>query len=121
MQQILNKSEGAEPSADKAPYNSSHEDEKARYIEGQFKMPASNDSLQRAYRTGAESARAGIAVQPRNADIFQFSLIETGIEKTGKIAVGSQRPGCLNCMARRFADFFLFVLFTQFRYTPYIN
>ena len=63
MKQILNQPEGAQEAADKAPHKGAHENQEAGHIEGPLIIAASDDSLQGADGAGAQSARAGIAVQ----------------------------------------------------------
>ena len=71
----------------------------------------------RSNGAGPSCPGAGIAVQPRNTYIFQFSGINLSSHKSGNTAVGKKRPQCLDPVARPFIDFHFFII--QFQYTPY--
>ena len=68
VQQLLNQTQGADPSADGSPQNHAEQRQDAQHIPGQ-RMPGSVQRvLQRAQRAAGNGARAGIAVEARNAD-----------------------------------------------------
>ena len=75
VKQILHQTEGTQPAADQPADQSPHKNEKSGYIKSQLKVPAPNDSLERADGTGSGGSGAGIAVKSRNAGVFPFSLI----------------------------------------------
>ena len=76
VQQILDQSKGAEKSAHQSSKQRSHKDQKSSYIICHFEVPASDHSLKRTNGAGPSCPGAGIAVQPRNTYIFQFSGID---------------------------------------------
>jgi hypothetical protein len=76
VQQILDQSKGAEKSAHQSSKQRSHKDQKSSYIICHFEVPASNHSLKRTNGAGPSCPGAGIAVQPRNTYIFQFSGVD---------------------------------------------
>ena len=116
MEQILEQPERAQPSTDKTPAERADEHQEPRRIKSKFKIPAPNDRLQRADRTGSKRPRARITVQPGNAQIFQFSLVDFPLHKAQEIAICQKCPQRLRPM-----PFPLIILFflIQFRYTPY--
>ena len=83
MQQILDQSKGTQPAADQPSDQSPHKNEKSRYIKSQLKVPAPNDSLERADGTGSQRPGAGIAIQTGNTEIFQLSLIDFALQEAG--------------------------------------
>ena len=48
--------------------------------------------MERPHRTGTGSARAGIAVQSRHADVFSAALIQRPFGKVGQVDIGQK--GC---------------------------
>ena len=99
MEQILDQSERAEPSAHKPADQCAYKHQKSCHIKRQFKIPAPDDSLHSPDRTCPESSRTGITIQAGDAKIFQLPLINLPLRKPQQIAVGKQRPKRLNPMA----------------------
>lgn len=83
MQQVLDQSKGTQPAADQPADQSPHKNEKSGYIKSQLKVPAPNDSLERADGTGSQRPGAGIAIQAGNTEIFQLSLIDFALQEAG--------------------------------------
>ena len=106
-----------EESTDKSSQQSSDKDQKSNYIICHFEIPAADHCLKGTNRTGTCGPGAGIAVQPRNTYIFQFSGINLSSHKSGNMTVCKRRPQGLNPMARPLINFHFFVI--QFQYTPY--
>lgn len=92
VQQLLNKSEGTQPAADKAPDQCADENEETGHIEGEFEIPASDDGLHGTNGTGTGGSGAGIAIKPRDAKVFQLAVIYFSLSKADKIAVCKQSP-----------------------------
>ena len=103
MKQILDEAKGAQEAADEAPHEGSHENQEAGYVEGPLVIPAPDDCLQGADGTGSQGARAGIAVEAGDAQVFQLSLIDSALEKAGQVAVGDKGPEKLDPVAGPFA------------------
>ena len=117
IQKILDQSKRTEESTDKSSQQSSDKNQKSNYIICHFEIPAADHCLKGTNRTGTCGPGAGIAVQPRNTYIFQFSGINLSSHKSGNMTVCKRRPQCLNPMPRPLVYFYLLII--QFQYTPY--
>ena len=76
MQKFLKPAERAEEAADEPPQQHPEEDENACDVVGKAELGGTHHRLERPHRAGTGSARAGIAVQSRHADVFSASLIQ---------------------------------------------
>ena len=65
----------------KGQRNPHYKDQKSSYIICHLEVPASDHSLKGTNRAGPSCPGAGITVQPRNTDIFQFSGIDLSSHK----------------------------------------
>ena len=105
MEQILDQAERTEKAAYKSSDQGADKDQKADDIVCHLEIPAADDGLERSDRTGADCARAGVAVQTRNTDIFQFAGVDFSGEKSGDMAVCKKRPESLDRVALPFIYF----------------
>ena len=79
MQKLLKPPEWAEETADEPPQQHPEEDEDAGNVVGKAEFGRAHHRLKRPHRAGTGSARAGIAVQPRDADVFSAALIQRSL------------------------------------------
>ena len=94
MQKLLKPPERAEETADEPPQQHPEENEDAGDVVGKAEFGGAYHRLKRSHRAGTGSARAGIAVQPRYADVFATALIQRSFGKVGQMNVGQKgRPG----------------------------
>src|SRR5699024_677781 len=100
VQQVLHEAEGAEPAADEAAQQRAYEEQETHCVEGEPVVPVPQHGLERAYGAGPERARAGIAVEPRDADALEFALVDGALGKAGGVAVRQRRPAQLHRRAR---------------------
>ena len=101
-QQLLNQPERTEKAAHKAPQQHADGQQKACDIEAEIKLHGAADGLQRADRAGNGGGRAGIAVQPRIAELFPRSGIDSCALFAGEIAdmrIGQTERGDLDHFA----------------------
>ena len=75
MQKLLKPPERAEETADEPSQQHPEKDENAGDVVGKAEFGRAHYRLKRPHRAGTGSARAGIAVQPRDADVFSIALI----------------------------------------------
>ena len=87
MQKVLHQPEGAQPAADEAPQQASEHKEKAQGGEGYLKAPLIQQRLQGPDGAGGHGPGAGVAIQPRNADVFETAPINLPVEKSVHISV----------------------------------
>ena len=93
MQKLLKPPERAEKAADKTPQQHPEKDEDAGDVVGKAEFGRAHHRLECSHRAGTGSARAGIAVQPRHADVFSAALIQRPFGKVGQVDVGQKgRP-----------------------------
>ena len=93
MQKLLKPPERAEETADEPSQQHSEEDQDAGYVVGKAEFGRAHHRLKRSHRAGTGSARAGIAVQPRDTDVFATALIQCPFGKVGQVDVGQKgRP-----------------------------
>ena len=83
MQKLLKPPERAEETADEPPQQHPKEDEDAGNVVGKAELGRAHHRLECSHRTGTGRARAGIAVQPRHADVFSAALIQRSFCKIG--------------------------------------
>ena len=94
MQKLLKPPERAEETADEPPQQHPEKDEDAGDIVGKAEFGGAYHRLKCSHRAGTGSARAGIAVQSRHADVFSAALIQRSFGKVGQMNVGQKgRPG----------------------------
>ncbi len=70
MQKLLKPPERAEETADEPPQQHPEKDEDAGDVVRKAEFGRAHHRLKRSDRAGARCARTGIAVQPRDADVF---------------------------------------------------
>ena len=111
IQKLLQQTEQAEPAADEPADGGADEDQPAQHIQGKASVPFVQDGLQGADGTGTQRARTGIAVHPRDAEMFERPLIQHGSAryKSSDIGVRENTPSRLY----DFSD-----MLNQGRYTP---
>ena len=93
MQQFLNQSKGAEPSADRTAKDQPVEHENTEHIEADLLVAGADGVLQRAERTCPDCAGTGIAIEPRNTDSFGcrgFALIDFPLQEAPEMGVIEQ-------------------------------
>ena len=105
VEQILYQTERTEPSADEATENRAEQHQKSDDIKGKPIVPAGEDCLQGADRTGAEGAGAGIAVQSGDAKCLRGSGIDPSGGEAVQISVCDCQEEQLNDQPRTFDDF----------------
>ena len=88
MQKLLKPAERAQKAADEPSQQHSEEDEDAGDVVGKAEFGRAYHRLKCPHRAGTGSARAGIAVQPRYADVFATALIQCPFGKVGQVEVG---------------------------------
>lgn len=113
VQQVLQKSERAEPSAYKPAQQTSEQEEKAEDCEWKLESLLIQKRLQSSDRAGGESAGTGITVQARHTGEFQFSPVDFSVQKTICITV---REDCVEKLDGK-TQFFPHRL-TRFRCIP---
>ena len=93
MQKLLKPPERAEETADETSQQHPEEDQDAGDVVGKAEFGRAHHRLKRPHRAGTGSARAGIAVQPRYADVFSAALIQRPFGKVGQVDIGQKgRP-----------------------------
>ena len=76
------------------PSSTPKEDEDAGDVVGKAELGRAHHRLECSHRAGTGRARAGIAVQPRHADVFSAALIQRPFGKIGQVDIGQKgRPG----------------------------
>ena len=94
MQKLLKPPERAQKATDEPSQQHPEEDQDASDVVGKAEFGGAYHRLERSHRAGTGSARAGIAVQPRYADVFSAALIQRPFGKVGQMNVGQKgRPG----------------------------
>ena len=94
MQKLLKPAERAEKAADEPSQQHPEKDEDAGDVVGEAEFGRTHHRLECSHRAGTRSARAGIAVQPRYADVFSTALIQRPFGKVGQVDIGQKgRPG----------------------------
>ena len=94
MQKLLKPPEWAEETADEPPQQHPKEDEDAGNVVGKAELGRAYHRLECSHRAGTGRARAGIAVQPRDADVLSAALIQRSFCKIGQVEIGQQgSPG----------------------------
>ena len=88
MQKLLKPAERAQKAADEPPQQHPEENQDAGDVVGKAEFGGAYHRLKRSHRAGTGSARAGIAVQPRYADVFATALIQCPFGKVGQVEVG---------------------------------
>ena len=88
MQKVLHQPEGAQPAADEAPQQASEHKEKAQGGEGYLKAPLIQQRLQGPDGAGGHGPGAGVAIQPRNAGVFQATLVDFPVQEAVQVSVG---------------------------------
>ena len=88
MQKLLKPPERAEETADEPSQQHPEEDQDAGDVVGKAEFGRAYHRLKCSHRAGTGSARAGIAVQPRDADVFSIALIQRSFSKVGQVDVG---------------------------------
>ena len=83
MQKLLKPAERAQKAADEPSQQHPEEDEDAGDVVGKAELGRAHHRLECSHRTGTGRARAGIAVQPRHADVFSAALIQRSFCKIG--------------------------------------
>ena len=113
VEQILYQTERTEPSADEATENRAEQHQKSDDIKGKPIVPAGEDCLQGADRTGAEGAGAGVAVQSGDAKCLRGSGIDPSGGEAVQISVCDCQEEQLNDQPRMFDDFLKKVYFSK--------
>ena len=94
MQKLLKPAERAQKAADEPSQQHPEENQDAGDVVGKAEFGRAYHRLKRSHRAGTGSARAGIAVQSRHADVFSAALIQRSFGKVGQMNVGQKgRPG----------------------------
>ena len=88
MQQFLKPAEGTQKTADKASQQDSQQNEETCDIIGKAELGRPNHRLKRTDGTGTGGRWAGVAVQPRHADVFPCALIQASFEEVRQVQVG---------------------------------
>ena len=88
IEQVLEEAEGAHPAADETAEEHPEETDAAEDVEREFIRPAVQHRLQRADRAGTHRARAGVAVQTRQAKLFVGAGIDFPFRPAVSITVG---------------------------------
>ena len=88
MQKLLKPAERAEKATDEPPQQHSEEDQDAGDVVGKAEFGRAYHRLKCPHRAGTGSARAGIAVQSRHADVFSAALIQRPFGKVGQVEIG---------------------------------
>lgn len=114
VEQILYQTERTEPSADEATENRAEQHQKSDDIKGKPIVPAGEDCLQGADRTGAEGAGAGVAVQSGDAKCLRGSGIDPSGGEAVQISVCDCQEEQLNDQPRTFDDFLKKVCFHRY-------
>ena len=85
--QILKEAEGTEKAADESARDSSEKYEKSENIVRESEFRSRERALERTDRAGARGGGAGVAVEPRHADIFCRRCRNSACEKSPEIRV----------------------------------
>ena len=88
MQQFLKPAEGTQKTADKASQQDSQQNEETCDIIGKAELGRPHHRLKRTDGTGTGGRWAGVAVQPRHADVFPCALIYASFEEVRQVQVG---------------------------------
>ena len=102
VQKILHQPKGAQPSADKTAKQAAEQEEKAQRGEGDLEALPVQERLKRPDGAGSHSPRAGIAVQPRDAGVFQAAAIDFPAQKAVGISVGHDGKQQLHQQSKSF-------------------
>ena len=122
VEQLLDPSKGTDPSADGPPEDDAVQQEDSQDIPSSPVACGGQGILQRTQRAGAHGARAGIAVEARNAGRFSLPPVNIPGDKALQVRVIQssavyldQPPGCraVALPPGSFSDLI------QGRYTPY--
>lgn len=102
MQKFLHQSKGAQLTADKSPQQAAEQEKETQRGEGDLKAPLVQQRLERPDGARSDSSRAGIAVQPGDAGIFQAAAIDFPVEKAVQIPVCHDSKQQLYCQSKSF-------------------
>ena len=96
MKQLLNKPQRAEKAADRAPEGHAQQHEYAQNVPRRAVVGRGQRVLQRAQRTRADRAGAGIAVEAGHADVLDRPGIDVALYEALYVGVVEQRGVNLN-------------------------
>ena len=102
VQELLEKTEGAQPSADKAAAHRTDRKQKAEHIERKLPPAAAQDGLQRANGARAQCAWAGITVQTGHTQLFEWPAVNFALQEAAHIAVGQRGKAGLDDQPKMF-------------------
>ena len=88
MKQFLKPAEGTQKTSDKASQQDSQQNEETCDIIRKAELGRPNHRLKRTDGTGTGGRWAGVAVQPRHADVFPCALIQASFEEVRQVQVG---------------------------------
>ena len=88
MQQFLKPAEGTQKTADKASQQDSQQNKETCDIIGKAELGRPHHRLKRTDGTGTGGRWAGVAVQPRHADVFSRALIQPAFKEVRQVQVG---------------------------------
>lgn len=109
--QLLKKTERAQPPAEKTPQKHRGKSYQTENVEKSRKtLPQAQGEklLEHPHGTGREGKRAGMAVQNRNTDIFKLSFVKPAGQKSFKITVYQEKGKDLGNSSFMAADLFSF-------------
>ena len=90
VQQLLNQAQRAEPAADRTPEDDAEQRDDPQHVPPGLVAGGRQRVLDRAQRTGADGARAGVAVKARHTGEFRLSDIDFPVDKALQMGVIQQ-------------------------------
>ena len=96
VQELLHKSHGAEPAADRPAERQSEDHDHAQHIPSGAMAGRRQRVLDRSQRACADRSGAGIAVEAGDTDRLRLSLIDLSVYKASEVRVIEQRTVKLN-------------------------
>ena len=91
VQQLLKPAEGAQEAAHEPPQQNAQQDQRTGNVVGKPKLGRSDHRLNRPNGARSRSGGAGVAVEPRHADVLAFSPVNLPLEQVGQMGVGQKR------------------------------
>ena len=96
VQQVLDQPEGTQPSADESSQKAPKQKQKAQDPEGDRDLPLVEQGLESPDGAGGHCPWAGVAVEARDAGVFQTTPIDLPLQKAIGISVGDDGESHLN-------------------------
>ena len=99
MQKFLNKSKGAQKTANGAAKKNAEGRQKPRHIKTCVKFHGALNRLQGAYRTTESGGRTGITVEARRAKMFPLAGIKSAAKKIFHKGIAKSKCANLNYLS----------------------